>query len=128
MPCRWGENATEVLKKVNQDAIRNAPYGNFMFGPVRDDKYVAALPQVMLGNHEGAPKPIEVMAIDRAGKEQTYAPSGLGTSKDLLRQALAEAQPHATPATINTWMDVYPDVLDGTYPWRHQTERYKHMT
>lgn len=89
----------------------------YSFGFVRDEGYVAVLPQVMLGNH-AAPKPMGVMAIHHAGDGlPPCAPPGLDTPEDL-RQTLAKARENATTATI----DACPAVLNGTYPWRSQTE------
>ncbi|CAJ2509188.1 Uu.00g142140.m01.CDS01 [Anthostomella pinea] len=116
------ELSSATLSSVNQAVVYNAAMGLFVYGVGPDGTYVPKIPQILLYegnfNHD-----INLMISHTSNESVPFTPTNISTSADLLAEVYANF-PEASNDTITTLLtDIYPDVLDGTYPWTTQFAR-----
>ncbi|KAI1339711.1 carboxylesterase [Xylariaceae sp. FL0016] len=114
--------SSATLKSVNQAVVYPANTGSFNFGPGPDGTFVPKLPQVLL--QEGAFNHDVKLLISHTSNESVpFTPTDISTASDV-RQLVEQNFPEASEATVNTMLtDIWPDVLDGTYPWTTEFAR-----
>ncbi|ORY67162.1 Alpha/Beta hydrolase protein [Pseudomassariella vexata] len=111
-----------TLQAINQRVVIQAMQGTFNYGIVTDGTYVPKTPQVLLleGKFDHS---VNVMASHMSNESIPFIPSSLTTAANI-QAYLTSSLPQATPETIAYILQtVYPDVLDGTYPWTTEFAR-----
>ncbi|KAH8669135.1 Alpha/Beta hydrolase protein [Xylariales sp. PMI_506] len=119
--------STSQLSSINQAVVYPAAVGMFNFGPVVDGTIVPAYPQVLLAKGE-FDNSVMVLASHTSNESVPFTPSTIKTAADV-RAYVVSGLPEASNDTINYFLDtVYPDVLDGTYPWKTEFARAVKMS
>ncbi|KAI0475476.1 carboxylesterase [Xylariaceae sp. FL0804] len=106
----------DTLAEINQAVVGQAGFGLFNYGPAPDGTFVPKLPQVLL--REGRfDHSVDLMISHTSNESVTFTDPSVDSSAALAAYA-ASRFPEASNATLHTLLtSVYPDVLDGTYPW-----------
>ncbi|KAH6654298.1 Alpha/Beta hydrolase protein [Truncatella angustata] len=110
------------LKYINQGVVYTALVGLFNYGPVVDGTYVPNHPQVLLleGKFDHSVK----LMISHTSNESVPFTSTNVTTSAQLREYVIGQFPGLDNETYNYMLDVvWPDVLDGTYPWTTEFAR-----
>ncbi|KAI0017078.1 Alpha/Beta hydrolase protein [Xylariomycetidae sp. FL0641] len=112
----------ETLASVNQAVVEGASTGAFNYGPIPDGDYVPEYPQVLLYQKKFHQN-IEVMTSHTANESVPFTSTSITTTEALHTQ-IEHNFPEAAEDTIHVMLaDIYPDVLNGTYPWTTQFAR-----
>ncbi|KAH7029042.1 Alpha/Beta hydrolase protein [Microdochium trichocladiopsis] len=115
---------TDQLKSVNQKVTQAAIYGGFNFGVSVDGTYVPELPQVLFAKgkfNKGLDLLIAHMPI--TSEAAPFVPPTIATAADLRTYAEQSLATSSSAVIDELLTDVYPDVMDGTYPWTTQFGR-----
>ncbi|KAH8673786.1 Alpha/Beta hydrolase protein [Xylariales sp. PMI_506] len=110
------------LQSINQAAVYTANTGDFVYGPTPDGDYVPTYPQVLLleGKFDAD---VKVLITHTSNESVPFTDTTVATASEL--EAYVELNfPEASADTISYMLDtVWPDVLDGTYPWETEFAR-----
>lgn len=110
------------LKYINQAVVYEAFTGLFNYGPVVDGTYVPNHPQVLLleGKFDDS---VNLLLSHTSNESVPFTPTDIATAADLY-ELVAEEFPEVSNDTIDYMLTtVWPDVLDGTYPWTTEFAR-----
>ncbi|KAI1137699.1 alpha/beta-hydrolase [Hypoxylon sp. FL0543] len=114
----------ETLISINQATVTSADVGTFGFGPGPDGSYVTDIPQVLL--YEGKfDSDVNLLISHTSNESIPFLPQNILTDDDVrsyVRASLPEASENTVDALL-TDPALYPDILDGRYPWTTQFER-----
>lgn len=104
-----------ALVKANAQQVGAAIYGQFVYGPTVDGKFVPALPGVLLA-HNQYPKDLKIMVGHNADEGLLFTSPFL-QNNSAIRQYLLNALPtiRAYPSVVNYIANtLYPPVFDGS--------------
>ncbi|KAI1878015.1 uncharacterized protein JN550_000197 [Neoarthrinium moseri] len=113
---------SEQLKSINQAVVYASAIGGFNYGPVVDDTYVPNHPQVLLleGKFDHS---VNLLVSHTSNESVPFTPSNISTAEDV-HAHISQLFPEASPETIEYMLtEIWPDVLDGTYPWTTEFAR-----
>ncbi|KAI0836025.1 alpha/beta-hydrolase [Hypoxylon sp. FL0890] len=108
----------ETLISINQETVKSADLGTFGFGPGIDGEYVTDKPQVLLYNGKFDSN-VNLLISHTSNESVPFLPQNILTADDVRSYAQASL-PEASESTINTLLSdpaLYPNILDGSYPW-----------
>ncbi|KAI1411957.1 alpha/beta-hydrolase [Hypoxylon sp. FL1857] len=116
--------SANTLISINQATVTSADIGTFGFGPGRDGTYVPDIPQVLL--YEGKfDRGVNLLISHTTNESVPFLPPGILTADDV-RSYAQSSLPEASATTIDTLLTdpaLYPNILDGNYPWTTQFGR-----
>ncbi|KAF7531969.1 hypothetical protein G7054_g8395 [Neopestalotiopsis clavispora] len=110
------------LKYINQAVVYDAFTGLFNYGPVVDGTYVPNHPQVLLleGKFDDS---VNLMLSHTSNESVPFTPTTIATAEDLY-ELVATEFPEVSNETIDYMLTtVWPDVLNGSYPWTTEFAR-----
>ncbi|KAI8962379.1 alpha/beta-hydrolase [Daldinia sp. FL1419] len=114
----------DLLSSINQATVTAAPIGTFGFGPGPDDWFVTDIPQKLLS--QGIiDSTVQLLVSHTSHESVPFLPRNIKTSNDVRKYAQYNL-PAASNRTLNTLLNdprLYPNVMNGTYPWRTQMQR-----
>ncbi|KAH9906015.1 carboxylesterase [Xylariomycetidae sp. FL2044] len=106
----------DVLSSINQAVVYPASVGFFNYGVGPDGSYVPEIPQILLrqGRFNAG---INMLISHTSNESIPFSDTSISTAADVLAK-VRSSFPEASNATLATLLtDIYPDVLDGRYPW-----------
>ncbi|KAK6077846.1 carboxylesterase family protein [Seiridium cupressi] len=116
------ELSSDQLKYINQAVVYQGIIGQFNYGPVVDGTYVPNHPQVLLleGKFDDS---VNLMLQHTSNESVPFTSTNITTAAEL-REYVIEQFPGIFNDTLNYMLTyVWPDVLDGTYPWTTEFAR-----
>ncbi|KAI0128771.1 Alpha/Beta hydrolase protein [Xylariales sp. AK1849] len=120
--AQLSELSSAQLKSINQAVVYSASIGSFNYGPVVDGTYVPDHPQVLLleGQFDHS---VNLLVSHTSNESVLFTATNVSTPADL-REYVEQQFPEASEETIDYMLDVvWPDVLNGTYPWTTEFSR-----
>nr|AIF75088.1 carboxylesterase [Daldinia eschscholtzii] len=118
----------DLLQSINQATVTSAPLGTFGFGPGPDDAFVTDIPQKLI--HQGKfDSTVRLFLTHTSHESSPFLPHNIKTAADV-RRYVKNSLPAASDKTIDfllTNRRLYPNVLNGTYPWKTQFERAERL-
>ncbi|KAI1081045.1 Alpha/Beta hydrolase protein [Whalleya microplaca] len=119
--------SADKLKSINQATVSPAQVGSFTFGVGPDGSYVPKIPQLLLREGRFAHN-VNLLISHTSNESIIFVPSNISTAADVAAYTRTSI-PSASNATLHELLtSVYPDVLDGTYPWTTQFARAVQLT
>lgn len=106
---------------ANQLMVYNSVYGAFSFGPAVDGVFVPALPGILF-NAGAYAKNVSIMAGHNANEAPLFTAPYVKTDDDITTY-LQQSYPGIQKAAIETILNFYPAVYNGSYGYTDATQR-----
>ncbi|KAI1464806.1 alpha/beta-hydrolase [Daldinia caldariorum] len=108
----------DLLQAINQATVTLAPMGTFGFGPGPDGSFVTDIPQKLI--YKGKfDRTVQLLLSHTSHESVPFLPN-ITTAADL-RLYVKQNMPTTSKKTVNFMLEsrrLYPNVMNGTYPWR----------
>lgn len=117
------QQSTEKLQEVNSLLVGNAfPFGNFIYGPVVDVKYVKDLPaRLLLEGHFD--RSLSIMTGHNQDEGSRFVPNANISNEKSYNGYLSEILSTQDSVSLGAINQLYPAIFDGSQGYIHQTER-----